>query len=102
MLARCYSARFFVFVGFFFFEEGFYIFIFCIVQSLWQWECMHKKSIQIRVQSKKKKKNLSQRTLNINGFHSYTLSMPPDSTHQIILMRLKLSDLEVFQNQGRK
>lgn len=36
---------------------------------------MHKKTIQIRVQSKKQK-DLSQRTFNIHGLHSYTLSMP--------------------------
>lgn len=36
---------------------------------------MHKKTIQIRVQSKKQK-DLSQKTFNIHGLHSYTLSKP--------------------------
>ena len=91
-----------VFVScFFFFFGGGLLYFYFLYSTIFVVVGMYaQKTIQIRVQSKKKKKNLSQRTLNIHGFHSYTLSMPPDSAHRIILMRL--SDLEIFQNQGRK
>ena len=61
-------------------EIGFYTF-YCLYGTVFVVAGMYaQKNNSNRVQSKKQK-DLSQRTFNIHGLHSYTLSTPPDSTH---------------------